>query len=602
MTRSAWFRFAPDYLLQEQLALIEVQSNTPIVVGWLTAGVTSWIFHRLNALTEWGIWFLLYTLTLGAMFVAFRWARRRRMPPRQRVWIVIGGFTVLGMMWGALVAMAAQAGADVPMLALVATIVASISAAILGFCSSCWPVYLGFLLTAGSGVNSGFMLHDSSLTRILATFSLLYVLCMLQFARNLERAALRMIELRFENRDLVVQLQAKTAQAELARIEAEVSNIDKSRFLAAASHDLRQPVHAMGLFLEALGNTELDARQQKIHSKAQAACDASGEMLGTLLDYSRIEAGVVESDPKAFAFQPILVDLEREYAPQAEAKRLHFKLHPTALVAFADSRLVSLVLRNLIANAVRYTVSGGVLVGCRRQGTQIRVEVWDTGVGIEADQHQHIFREFFQLGNSERNRAHGLGLGLAIVQKLADVMQASITVKSRVGRGSLFALTLPAVAGATADAADADATATSTGSSAIASDIVPAALRALKGLDVLVVDDEPEVRDAMRQLLVSWGCVCRIAADLDEALEHVHERKPDVLVSDYRLREGVTGADVVHAIRALVGGPLLCIIVTGDTAPDRLRDAHDADALLLHKPLPAAKLYRALADGDTRFF
>ena len=151
--------------------------------------------------------------------------------------------------------------------------------------------------------------------------------------------------------------------------------------------------------------------------------------------------------------------------------------------------------------------------------------------------------------------------------------------------GSLFALTLPAGVGV------------ATESSVTDRELVPTALRTLNGLDVLVVDDEPEVREAMRQLLSGWGCHCRIAADLSETLAHVRQRDPDVLVTDYRLREGVTGGEVVRAVRRLARNPLRCIIVTGDTAPDRLRDAHDADALLLHKPVPATQLYRALAEG-----
>jgi len=257
VTRPSWLRwlkrprFQPDHLLQQQLALIDAQSNTPIVVGWVTAGATLWIFHRLDAVLAWAIWFSLYTLTFVAMYAAFASSRRQRMAPSKRVWIVIVGYTVLGLLWGVQVIMAALAGGDLPVLAVVATIVASLASAVMGFCGSCFPVYLGFLLAAGSAVNVGFLIHDSSLARMLSVFAVLYVLTMLQFARNSERAALRLIELRFENRKLVARLRTQTQQAETAREQAEASNVDKSRFLAAASHDLRQPVHALGLFLEA---------------------------------------------------------------------------------------------------------------------------------------------------------------------------------------------------------------------------------------------------------------------------------------------------------------------------------------------------------------
>ena len=586
MTRPSWLRwlqrprFQPDHLLQQQLALIDAQSNTPIVVGWVTAGATLWIFHRLDAVLAWAIWFSLYTLTFVAMYAAFASSRRQRMAPSKRVWIVIVGYTVLGLLWGVQVIMAALAGGDLPVLAMVATIVASLASAVMGFCGSCFPVYLGFLLAAGSAVNVGFLIHDSSLARMLSVFAVLYVLTMLQFARNSERAALRLIELRFENRNLVARLRTQTQQAETAREQAEASNVDKSRFLAAASHDLRQPVHALGLFLEALKNTELNDRQRVIHGKAQSACDASGEMLSTLLDFSRIEAGVVKYEPRAFALQPLLAELEREYLPQAETKRLNLRLRNTWLGVASDPQLVSLVLRNLISNAVRYTRSGGILIGCRQRGERAVIEVWDTGIGIDPLQHKRIFMEFVQLANLERNRAQGLGLGLAIVKRLADVMNAQVTLRSAPGRGSVFALSLPR--------SFADAAKTPTAAA-------PSQPLSLAGLRVLVVEDEHDVREAMQQLLSSWGCVCCCAVDLHGALVAATEAPPDVLLTDYRLRDGVTGREVVRAVRAAVGGHLHCIIVTGDTAPERLRDAYDVDALLLHKPLPAAQLRAALS-------
>lgn len=575
-----WPQFQPDHLLQQQLALIDAQSNAPIIVGWLTAGLTLWVFQRLDAQWVWAIWFALYTLTLVAMYVAFSWSRRRRMAPRQRVWIMMAGFAVLGLMWGALVVMAALSGGDLPVLALVATVVASISAAVMGFCGSCWPVYVAFLLAAGGAVNAGFLLYDHSLAKTLVVFAALYVLSMLTFARSLERSALRLIELRFENRDLVAALQTQTVQAEAARELAEASNLDKSRFLAAASHDLRQPVHAIGLFLEALSNTDLNEKQRTIQRRAQSACDASGDMLGTLLDFSRIEAGVVKCEPRAFALQPVLAELAREYEPQAEAKRLHFRLRDTPLWVNADPSLTSLVVRNLISNAVRYTTRGGILIGCRMRGGTVRIEVWDTGIGIDPEQHGHIFKEFVQIANAERNRAQGLGLGLAIVQKIVGVMGATLALRSKLGSGSVFALSLPCAAAASAP---------------LEVEALARGPLSLVGLQVLVVEDEQELRDAMQQLLLSWGCRCKTAADLPTALTLIDDWTPDVVITDYRLRDCVTGRDIVRTIRDRIRPDLPCIIVTGDTAPDRLVEATESGATLLYKPLPADQLYGALA-------
>ena len=589
-----WLRFQPDRLLQQQLALIDAQANAPVLIGWVTAALTSWVFYRLQAIVMWGAWFAVYTGALALMYAVFAWSRRRGMQPRRRVWIIIGGFALFGLLWGALVVMAAVAGADLPMLALVATVVASIAAAVLGLCGSCWHVYLGYLLLAGVGVNAGLLLLDQALAHVLGVFSCLYVVCMLQFARSVERSALRLIALRFENVALVAELRTQTEQAEAARAQAEASNVDKSRFLAAASHDLRQPVHAMGLFIEALGNTELDPKQRAIHRKAQAACNASGEMLGTLLDFSRIEAAVVKFEPRAFSLQSVLSELAREYEPQAEAKGLHFRLRYTPLWVWSDPSLVSLMVRNFIANAVRYTSSGGLLMGCRLCEGQVRIEVWDSGIGIAAEQHQSIFKEFVQLANAERNRTQGLGLGLAIVQKISEVTGSRITLRSRLGKGSVFAITLAKAEPRQSSAWDTNVDASATPP---AQKTLPARL---DGLRVLVVEDEPEVREAMAHLLASWGCDYRSAADMLDVAAFLIEWTPEVLLTDYRLRAGVTGRDVMRTVRSLVSAELPAIIVTGDTAPDRLVEAANSGATLLYKPVPAAQLFQALASCGRR--
>ncbi|MFM7331738.1 MAG: sensor histidine kinase, partial [Brachymonas sp.] len=224
-----------------------------------------------------------------------------------------------------------------------------------------------------------------------------------------------------------------------AAVEA---NKAKTKFLAAASHDLRQPVHALNLFIEVLGQTPLDKNQQEIMGHIHAANHASRDMLNTLLDYSRIEAGVMESKPQPTRMATLLLALQEEFGPQADAKNLVYRSRDTQAIAHCDPGLTALVLRNFVSNAIRYTQRGGVLVAVRERAGMLCAQVWDTGIGIAADQHEVIFKEFHQLGNEERDRQKGLGLGLAIVKGLASTMDTRVSLRSRPGRGSVFELWL----------------------------------------------------------------------------------------------------------------------------------------------------------------
>jgi len=237
-------------------------------------------------------------------------------------------------------------------------------------------------------------------------------------------------------------------------------------------------------------------------------------------------------------------------------------------------------MRNLIANALRYTDSGGVLIACRKRGDRLALEVWDTGCGIAAEHLQAIFNEFHQLANPERDRRKGLGLGLAIVQRLADTMHTEVQVRSRPARGSVFRLYLPPWHQALPDEGPSLAT-------------IPT--QRLHGLRLLVVDDDAAVRQGMEALLSSWGCQCLCVDSSTSALAALaHMPAPDVVITDFRLRHEETGKQVLQALQAQLGRALPAIIMTGDTSPQRLRDAQSADAVLLHKPVSTAQLQQTL--------
>ncbi|WP_427306792.1 ATP-binding response regulator [Cupriavidus sp. H39] len=482
---------------------------------------------------------------------------------------------LIGALWG----LVAWLYLDVRMPAVVICIlslIAGMSAAALAVFSACLPVAIAFFLPAIVPVWVVFLATGDVEYLPMFLGTPLYLCVLLVFARNYARVARQSIALRFENVELISQLREQTARAEAAQHAAEDASRAKSVFLASASHDLRQPLHAMGLFLVSLGRTGLDERQRQLLAHIEASSGAAREMLNSLLDFSKLEAGVVTPRARPFRLQPLLRKLENEFAPQAEARGLVYRTRDTTVTLHGDPTLVELVLRNLIANAIRYTQRGGVLVACRQRGARAAIEVWDTGIGIPAAQHRDIFREFHQLGNPERDQRKGLGLGLAIVDGLAHTMQTRVTLVSRPGRGSVFRFHMPQAWDAPEDTPR------------------PLAAHSLDGLRVLVIDDDEAIRGAMSELLSAWRCECRTAESEEEALAALAAFTPGLVLADYRLRGHRTGQQALDAIRQQLGRHVPAIIITGDTAADRLRTAHATGTALLHKPVVPQELQAAI--------
>ena len=448
------------------------------------------------------------------------------------------------------------------------------------------PLSAVFLLTSVPPAAVVMLMSTSPADQVLGVAVLIYLAAMMGFCYQAARAVPESIDLRFVNAGLVARLRDQTQRAfdarqvaEDALLEAEAANHAKGVFLAAASHDLRQPLHALGLFVHTLRATALSPRQRGLLDQVDASAEAARDMLSTLLDFSKVDAGVVAPRQQPFALQTLLQRLGQEFAPEAAQRGLSYRAHPTPAVTLADPALVERILRNLIGNALRYTERGGVLVGCRLRGERVVVEVWDTGVGIPRHQQQAIFQEFHQLGNAERDRRKGLGLGLAIVEGLARAMSVSVSVSSVPGRGSVFRLTLPLSREVVVPAEAA----------------VP--LQAdLSGARVLVIDDDDTVCAAMAELLTTWGVWCEVAGSAAEALALMARFTPQVVVADYRLRGQANGHEAIEQVRAQARRAIPGVLITGDTAADRLREAQATGAVLLHKPVPAAQLHAVLAD------
>ncbi|MYN47055.1 response regulator [Pseudoduganella sp. FT93W] len=488
-----------------------------------------------------------------------------------------------GIAWGAL----AWVGLDpqaAPASVLVIAVLSGIVGNSMSLLSPVLPVFMVFCIGELGMLALKAWTMGELAYQALSVAALAYLGSLLSQGYNSTRATRAAIELRFENVDLIEMLKVESARASAARVAAEQANHAKSRFLAAASHDLRQPIHAQSLFLEVLARSSLTPQQHEILGNARAAGLASAEMLHTLLDFSRIEAGVVDPQPEAFQLQTLLTKIESELAPQANAKGLLYRTRDSTVALHSDPALLELILRNLVSNAVRYTERGGILVACRRRRDHALLEVWDTGIGIAAEQQENIFLEFHQLGNPERDRQKGLGLGLSIARGLAQLLDHPLSVVSQPGRGSVFRLRIPLAQQAPLHRLTRNR---------------PQERPAL-GLRVLVIDDDQAVRSAMQHLLAQWGCLCLVAEDLDSALELSAEVLPDIIISDYRLRAQRTGADAIAALRSQLGRELPALLVTGDTAPVRLREARASGVPLLHKPVAPDQLYAALAELANR--
>ena len=385
------------------------------------------------------------------------------------------------------------------------------------------------------------------------------------------------------SQEIRIRAQVEHALREAKR-EADEANQSKTRFLAAASHDLLQPLNAARLFISALGQqTDLSAEQSHLIERLEGSIGSAEELLSALLDISRLDAGAMPTDVREFPINEVLDPLFAEFTVLARERGLRFDLVGSKAVVVSDPKLLRRVLQNFLSNALRYTDSGRVLLGCRRRQGSLSLQVWDTGPGIPHDQTESIFREFHRLQESRRSRERGLGLGLAIVDRIAKMLDHPIMLRSRPGRGTMFALTVPCAA---TDGRKVQRSSRPTRPRRDARD--------LAGMRVLCIDNEPDILAGMRSLITPWGCEVRSACDEDEAIALIHkEWMPVVMLTDYHLDEQHNGIDVMNRLRARFGESLTGILITADQTETVRNEAKANGYRVLHKPLKPAAL-RAL--------
>lgn len=402
-----------------------------------------------------------------------------------------------------------------------------------------------------------------------------------QLQANIYLMADRLAQVR---QDQETQIALATQALREKKEEAEVANLSKSRFLAAASHDLRQPTHALGLFVARLAQLPHDVQTHALIGNLEASVRAMQNLLDGLLDISRLEARAVQVNKHPFALSGLLHQLQHDLGPKAADKGLRLRVRPTDLWMLSDATLIYRVLLNLVGNAVRYTEHGGVLVAVRHRPSagQLLLQVWDSGVGIAPEHQQAVFAEFYQVANPARDRTKGLGLGLNIVQRTLALLGHPLSLRSVPGRGTCFSLSLPLAS----SQASAPLLAVPAPELASAGDDV-------RGQTVLVVEDDTLARAALVGLLESWGMRVLAAADAAQALACVAQpgaSAPSVIVSDYRLPDEDDGMALVLRLRQQLGYPVPACLISGDTDPALIQRARSAGLTLLHKPVRPAKL------------
>jgi signal transduction histidine kinase/CheY-like chemotaxis protein len=567
-----------EAVVVEHTQYINRNMLTGVSGGFIIAAIVTVTFWQQAPHDDLLLWLLAQGLVaMYRISVWYRYSRRQltielaRRCSRE----TILGTAVSGMVWGLSTTFLMIPGDLLYQIVLVFTISMMGVSAMFSF-GVHMATFLAFFIPSMTFVVASLLWQGERLHYELALGIAVYAIVALRFVTAFNGMFVRSLELRYRNVALVRELTAEKDSAESA-------NLAKSRFLAAASHDLRQPLHALSLYLGTLAGFELPGKARAILGHVRQCADTMDELFRGLLDISRLDAGAVRADVSTFAIDNILERIRVEFEPQARAKQLRLRVARNRALVRSDPEMLERIVRNFTVNAVRHTERGTILIGCRRRGTQLRVAVYDTGTGIAPEQHKSVFEEFFQIGNPNRDRSRGIGLGLAIVDRLARLLDARVSLVSALGRGSMFAVDVPLASGTSA-------------SPAPVAQPAPR-IESISGMTVVVVDDEEPILDAMRGLLEQWGCTVVAARSGDEAMEQLrsHSRAPDALVCDFRLADGRDGTNVVEQLRVEFNEDIPALIVTGDTAPERLRAIVASGLEVIYKPIAAESLRQALA-------
>ena len=548
-------------LMLSALLIGELPAN--VILGWL-ACITLFQSWRL-------------VLFLQSRAAGFRFENVNR---AAAIWAAGAGLS--GVLWGATALIFFISGHHLYQTVLTILVFGMIAAAVPMLASHLPSFYLFVLPTLTPFIARN--AYEADVPHlVLSIIATAILLGMMSFARDYNRMLNESLRNRFEKQALADRLAAQTVDLEQARIAAEQANRSKTQFFAAASHDLRQPLHAVGLFASALAGKVRDAEGARLVSSINSSVQALEALFNELLDISKLDSGVIKPAVTSFPLAEIFDRLRGEFATEAADKGVRLTVSAESHIVASDAVLLERILRNLISNAVRYTPVGEVAVTTTPDGGMLRIEVRDTGIGIRAEDRERIFEEFLQIGNPGRTSKKGLGLGLSIVQRLCGLLGYQIHLESEPGEGAAFSFEVPI-----------------TGVAQPREDAARAALPAhadLAGKLVVVIDDESAIVDGMRVLLAGWGAEVIGSATGNDVVAAVHAagKLPALLIIDHRLASGENGIEVAQRIRRELDPEIPGILVTGSISPDLDRLARAANLEFLLKPVMADQLRSSIA-------
>lgn len=565
-----------DLIEAEQVRAYFEDANDLNLAGALVFSLLVYVVH--DAI-PWWTWvpalFFIYLITLFRAYLIWQYHHvpEYRSPYQwERSQTISGG--LIGLCWGgANAAMLPYLSTSLQLLVLTVSSVVAATSTSEGF-TLVRPSRL-FILACLTPQILWLLMVNDRLHVLLAAMLMVFVVLSRALGKKKNHIFIEAQRLRFRNEFLAKEL---SRQHELL----EGASNSKSRFLAAASHDLRQPLAALMIFLELLESEQLSSKGADILGHAQQATSSLRNLLDALLDISKFDACAIKPDLRLIRIQKLFVELENEFLPIAEQKgiRLHFAFS-TAVVK-SDLTLLSQILRNLISNALRYTPSGHILVGCRHRHGMLDIEVHDTGIGIAEDQFTKVFDEFYQIGNQERDRQQGLGLGLSIVNRAARLLGHAVVLRSSLGKGTSFIVTVPLAQERFLDEQSVTAP--------------PRKVNDLAGRSIAVIENEGFIRVGVQHLLQTWGCEVVTADSATAMLEKLeaHNGHIDLVISDFGLRGTPNGIAAIAALRQRYGTHLPALLFTGDISKETYNAAQSSGLSILYKPATPEMLRAAI--------
>ena len=561
-----------DKILVEQITML-YRSMVPILmINLLVSSALAYGLWEVVSHTVLVVWISLMIIMLLIRAVIYAVYRRQFKPEQIKHYglLLTVGSATAGLIWG--IGGAVMLPLDNLEYQLFILIV--LAAMGVGSTSSLYiylPAFFAFFPILMLPIGIKLIYIGGTIQLSLGVMIIIYVIAISSFNININRTLKESLRLRFENTDLVEKLREQ-------KNEADNANMAKSKFLAAASHDLRQPLYALNLFTSILEGLVKSPEVLRVVAQIKTSGESMKSMFNTLLNISQLDAGVMNPEKTNFLLQPLFENLANDFDLLAKNKNLLIHWPSCAFAVRSDRELIEQILRNFISNAIRYTDKGSITISCVDKNEQLIVNVTDTGIGISEENKKAIFEEYKQIGNPERDKKKGLGLGLAIVQRTADLLEHNITVESQVNQGSTFSISIEQ-----ANIADCEVK-----QNLVEHDNPESSGDTL----IVVVDDDAAVLEGTQILFQSWGCTVIAATDKEQVhvLLKQSNQKPDGIIADYRLRNDETGVAVIQSIHAAFHDKIPALIVTGDIEVDRLKDVDRSGIQMLPKPVSPLKL------------